>query len=271
MVQFSDQLIITLVKNDIDLSEVVVTSEYAPRTADESIHPVTIITKDQIDYQAASNLVQVLENQLNMRISNDPVLGSGLTLNGLSGQNIKFLVDGVPVIGRLDGNIDISQINLNNVERIEVINGPMAASYGTDASGGVINLITKQQGSKKFDAGVNLLYQNTGYYNIDVYAGSNTGNSSYLVSAGRYFFEGWSTADTSRWKEWKPKEQYFGNFKYRFTSKRFILGYNLNLFHETITNKGAPRISPYSAYAFDEYYKTIRVTNQGKRFIYTQP
>jgi outer membrane receptor for ferrienterochelin and colicins len=158
-----------------------------------------------------------------MRTSQDQVLGSGLTMNGLSGQNIKFLVDGVPVIGRLDGNIDISQLNLNNVERIEVVNGPMAASYGTDASGGVINLITRQQVDKPLHAGANVLYESVGHYNLDFLSGYNTGKSSVVLSAGRNFFEGWSQTDTGRWQAWKPKEQYFGNVKYRWAGKRLVI------------------------------------------------
>lgn len=258
----SSNVLVKLTAKDVKLNEVVVTSEYTARTAGESIHPVVVINRSQIESQAAANLGQVLEQQLNMRISNDQILGQGLTLNGLSGQNIKFLVDGVPVIGRLDGNIDISQLNLNNVERIEVVNGPMAASYGTDASGGVINLITRQSAENKYQFGLNLMHETTGHYNADLLTGYNTGKSSVLISGGRNFFDGWSQADTGRWQEWKPKEQYFGNVKYRWTGKKFIIGYQLNGFHETISNKGNPRVSPYFAYAFDEYYKTIRFTNQ---------
>ena len=53
----------------------------------------------------------VLEQEINIRLSQDNILGSSLSIQGLDGQNIKIMIDGVPVIGRLDGNIDISQIN----------------------------------------------------------------------------------------------------------------------------------------------------------------
>ncbi len=253
---------ITLRVRDINLKEVVVTSEYLPRTAGESVHPIMVISKSEIDNRAASSLGEVLEQQLNMRVSQDQLLGSGLTMNGLSGQHIKFLVDGVPVIGRLDGNIDISQLNLSHIERIEVVNGPMAASYGTDASGGVINLITKQQAQNRAEAQVNLFHESSGHYNADGLAGFNTGASSVLMSGGRNYFDGWSPADTGRWQEWKPKEQLFGNARYRYSCRNLIIGYSLNMFHEVVSNKGTPKISPYFAYAFDEYYKTTRLTNQ---------
>ena len=106
---------IKLVGKNVDLGEVVVTSEYAARTTGESVHTVTVINKQQIENQAAADLESLLSQQLNMRVSQDAVLGSGLSMNGLTGQNIKILVDGVPVIGRLDGNVDLGQMNLNQI------------------------------------------------------------------------------------------------------------------------------------------------------------
>lgn len=258
----SNDLTITLTEKDVKLNEVVVSSEYTARTSGESVHPVTVITKDQIENQGITTLEEALSQQLNVRTSQDQILGSGLTMNGLSGQNIKFLVDGVPMIGRLDGNIDLNQVLLNDVERIEIVNGPMATSYGTDAAGGVINLITRQPSDKSLQGGVNLLYENVGQYNGDFSIGTGSGKSSVLLSGGRNFFNGWSPTDTGRWQEWKPKEQFFGNFKYRYSGKKFVLGYQLNAFHEKISNKGTPKVSPYFAYAFDEYYTTKRLTNQ---------
>ena len=91
----------------------------------------------------ASQLNQLLNSQLNFRISQDPILGSGAALNGLGGEGLTVLVDGVPVRGRLNGQVDLSQLSLNNVERVEIVNGPMAVEYGTNALAGTINLITK--------------------------------------------------------------------------------------------------------------------------------
>ncbi|MDQ3049765.1 MAG: TonB-dependent receptor [Bacteroidota bacterium] len=258
----SGDIQINLVAKNVKLEEVVVTSEYAPRTPGESVHAVAVINRQQIDNQAAPDLQSLLSQQLTMRVSQDPALGSGLIMNGLSGQNIKILVDGVPVIGRLDGNIDLGQMILTNVERIEVVNGPMAAAYGTDAAGGVINIITKQAIDRQYQAGINLLYESVGQYNADIFAGYAHGKSAFLINGGRNYFDGWSEADTGRWQEWKPKEQYFGNIKYRFTHKNLILGYQLSAFHEKLSNKGVPRLSPYFAYAFDQFYTTIRLTNQ---------
>ncbi len=81
--------------------------------------------------------------ELNVRLQNDPNLGSFLQMQGLSGQNIKILIDGVPVVGRVSGSIDLNQLPLTEVERVEIVEGPMSVLYGTDALGGVVNLITR--------------------------------------------------------------------------------------------------------------------------------
>ncbi|MDZ7846145.1 MAG: TonB-dependent receptor plug domain-containing protein [Owenweeksia sp.] len=82
---------------------------------------------------------------------------------GLSGAKIKILVDGVPVIGRLDGNIDISQINLSNIERVEIVEGPMSVQDGTDAVAGTINLITKKDFTAEIKGQpVNAYYETAG-------------------------------------------------------------------------------------------------------------
>jgi len=80
----------------------------------------------------------MLSTELNIRTTHDGALGSSLTMQGLGGEHIKILVDGVPVIGRENGNIDLDQINLQNVDHIEVINGPMSVVYGSNALAGVI-------------------------------------------------------------------------------------------------------------------------------------
>ncbi|MBC7863202.1 MAG: carboxypeptidase-like regulatory domain-containing protein, partial [Bacteroidia bacterium] len=98
-----------LESENISLNEVVVTAQYAPGSADKSVHKVKIIDSKKIEAMGAQNLRDVLTNEMNIRISQDNVLGSSMSLQGVSGQNVKILIDGIPVTGRLNGNIDISQ------------------------------------------------------------------------------------------------------------------------------------------------------------------
>ncbi len=259
--QPNETIEIILESMDVRLNEVVITSEYLPRTSDQIVHSTRIISKEEISARAANSLDELLESEAGIRITQDNILGSGMTMNGLSGQNIKFLVDGVPVIGRLDGDIDISQLLLNDVERIEIINGPMSAMYGTDASGGVVNIISKPPSSTSLSGGAHFYHESSGHYNVDGFLGSAWNRSSIKISGGRNFFQGWSTTDTGRYDEWKPKEQYFGSINYRYTANKYSIGLKSDILNETVTNLGHTKVTPYYAYAFDEYYKTKRFTN----------
>ena len=125
------------------IKEVVVTGQITEKSIEDAVHKVRIISGKKINSGLFTDLGQVLEKELNIKLAQDNILGSSISLQGISGQNVKVLIDDVPVIGRMNGNIDLSQISLNNIERIEIIEGPLSTIYGTDALAGTINIITK--------------------------------------------------------------------------------------------------------------------------------
>ncbi|MEX0967103.1 MAG: TonB-dependent receptor [Bacteroidia bacterium] len=253
----------------VALNGMIVTAQYAPNSPEKAVHKVKIIDRKKIDAQGAITLRDVLQNELNVRISQDNVLGSSLSIQGISGQNVKILMDGVPITGRLNGNIDLSQINLNNVERIEIVEGPLSVNYGTDALAGTINIITKKGSRSGLSAGANTYYETAGQYNADARIGWSKTNYGFDFSGGRNYFDGWSPndpqlqfpekrlADSSRVREWNPKEQHFVQGRFRYKLKKFSFSPFGDIFTETITNRGAPR-KPYRETAFDDYYNTRR-------------
>ncbi len=254
------------------LDTVVVTAQYAPSSPEKAVHKVNVISKEKIQAMGAQNLKDVLTNEMNVRLSQDNVLGSSMSLQGVSGQNVKILIDGVPVTGRLNGNIDISQINMNNVERIEIVEGPLSVSYGTDALAGTINIITKKSQKEKFSISSNNYYESIGQYNFSGRLGYRKYNTILSLTGGRNYFDGWNTnddpfciekahlADSTRYKSWKPKEQHFGTLYAGQYIKQMKLGYTGDYFFEEVINKGLPRL-PYHETAFDDYYKTYRIGN----------
>jgi outer membrane receptor for ferrienterochelin and colicins len=235
-----------------------------------------VITKATIQAQGAVTLNDVLKNQLNTNIGNDNILGSSVQMQGMTGNKVKILIDGLPVNGRENGNVNLSQINLNNAERIEIIQGPMSVVYGTDALGGVINVITKKNRKPlSFTAGTYLesIYK----YNFDGGLTFRVNDKHQVsLSGGRNFFEGYKNIDqpiafgddtlqTQRSFYFKPNEQYLGNVGYGYTTKSgFGLQFNSDYLNEEITNRGSMRVwDPFlGAYAFDEYYRTQRIMNR---------
>lgn len=254
------------------MTEVVVTGQYGARAADSAVQKITVIDRKQIDAMAAQTLRDVLTNENGVRLTQDNILGSSMSLQGISGQNIKYLMDGVPVIGRQNGDIDLSQFNLDNVERIEIVRGPMSVSYGNNALGGTINLITRRPGKTRYEGGVTAYYETIGTYNFSGRFGVHQGNHQLTLSGGRNFFDGWQDgekvsfsqaaqpADERRYQQWKPKEQYFANVHYAWQYGLTTWSYQGRLFEEEIVNRGMPR-KPYGESALDDHYKTLRADN----------
>ncbi len=253
----------TFIPNNVNLKDVVVTGQFEANTTQKAVQQIRVIDRKRIDQQGAVNLKDVLTNELNIRLSQDGVLGTQMNMMGLGGQNVKILIDGVPVIGRMDGNIDVSQLNLNNIERIEIIEGPMSVIYGTDALGGVINLITKKPTSKQYSLSVNSCYETVGTYNTDANAGFKYRNWAITASGGRNYFDGFSTttSDSIRAQQWKPREQYFGDIQLTYKFKKQSHRLYSQGFTETITSRNNPTITPYSITAFDDYFITSRWHN----------
>ena len=266
----SDRTIkVELKPQEFNINEQVITAEYAPSSAERSINKVTVIGKAQIENMNAVSLRDVLTNSLNIRIGQDNVLGSSMSLQGISGENVKILIDGVPVIGRLNGNVDLSQINLNNVARIEIVEGPLSVNYGTNALAGTINIITQKGKVKGNNLGANAYFENIGTHNLLLEAQTQVLKTNLRMSGGRNYFDGWmptdnywpsyrkTLADSSRFKQWKPKEQYFA----RISAGRVIKGWNINYRFETLNesllNRGYPR-KPFGENALDDTYHTRR-------------
>ncbi|HRO76217.1 MAG TPA: TonB-dependent receptor [Crocinitomicaceae bacterium] len=258
------------------IDNVVITGQISMTTADKSVHKIRVLDRKTIDAKGAVNLRDVLTNELNIRVTQDQMLGSGMQLQGLGGENVKILIDGVSVIGRLNGDIDLSQINLNDIERIEIVEGPLSVNYGSNALAGTINLITKKQTRNGFQGSLNTYYETVGQYNVDGKLAYNAGKHRVSVSGMRNFFDGWKKADpfiefpkskladTNRVTQWRPKEQYSADVRYSYVGKKFSINPFADFYFETMTNRGMPRKPTYVT-AFDDIFQTRRF-NQGIDF-----
>lgn len=266
---------IYLIKKFSSMNEVVVTGLTTPARQKDALSVYKVVTKEQIEAQGAVTLDDVMKNQLNVRVNNDNILGSSMRMQGMDGDKVKILIDGIPVNGREGGNINLSQINMNNVERIEIVQGPMSVVYGTDALGGVINIITKKS-TKPFALNANTYYSSIGRYNADASVTKGFGKRhNVTIGGGRNFFQGWKPLEEhysyldeellfARSMLFKPNEQYLGNFNYNYTAPSgFKADLASDFLKEKVSNKGNLEVwHPSAAYAFDEYYRTTRSTNR---------
>lgn len=256
-----DQLLILMERSVTQMNELVVTGQSTPVMARQSVYKVNTLTGNGISQRGGVSLNDVLSYEMNNFVSNDNILGTSVNIGGVGGQNVKVLINGIPVMGRENGNIDMGQLNLNNVKRIEMIQGPMSVVYGSNALGGVINLITNTP-RKPFSLSARTYMESIGRYNFMANSGISKGKHQVQVSVARNFFAGWSPGDSlDRYQLWKPKTQYVGDLQYSTQWRKLKLNYFTSYLNEKISNKGQPIINPYEGYAFDEYYRTQRLLN----------
>ena len=258
-----------------DLDQAVITASFVPQKADQSIYNVKVIDKREIEMKAATNVADVMSNVVNVKLNHDPALGTSLRLKGLSGNNVKILVDGVPVIGREGGNIDLSQLNLYNIDHIEMVEGPLSVIYGSNALAGAINIITKENEYSRLTGNINTYYETVGTYNVDGGISSKIGKHSLALSGGRNFFDGYSTNSyktidqyviEDRYSEWKPKEQYNADFYYTLKNDRNKIKYQASYMRERLQSKGSLQPAKYYK-ALDDWFYSSRISN---RIEYTQ-
>lgn len=106
---------------------------------------IAVIEKEEIEKRKAADLAVLLQETLNTGFTSYGGYGNmtSINLRGFDSERIAILVDGIPLNSAMDGQVDIEQIDLNSIERIEVIYGGSDSKYNVSgALGGVINIIT---------------------------------------------------------------------------------------------------------------------------------
>ncbi len=229
---------IILQPDPLYVNEVVVTGQFSPVTTDKSIYKVNVINSETIKDKAATNLTELLSDELDLRTFQDPILGTNLTMQGLTGEQVKILVDGVPVIGRQDGLLDLSQLSLSNVDHVEMVEGPMSVIYGTNALAGVVNIISKNPDKNNNTVQINSYCESVGIYNFDSNISFKKNKHRFSFNCGRNFFGGYSATDSSRSQDWKPKRQFFGGFDYCYSTTKSKLHLGIDYFNEKLLNLG---------------------------------
>ncbi len=136
------ELRIALLAAPAVLPELVVTaSRREERAAETAVH-VTVVSADQIAAAGAASADRVLEEIPGIQLLPNEPTGSDLSIRGIDGARVLVLVDGEPTFGNLLENRDLSRLSTIAADRIEVVKGPLSAQYGSDALGGVVNLVT---------------------------------------------------------------------------------------------------------------------------------
>ena len=136
------ELIVTATRNERMLSNVTV--------------PALLINNKVIKLSGNIRLNDVLQEQTGLFLTSASgsssvgggVFGNGIQIQGMSPDYTLIMLDGEPLTGRQGGVIDLSRYSVGNIRKIEVIKGPSSALYGSEAMGGVINIMTEEKRTK---------------------------------------------------------------------------------------------------------------------------
>ncbi|WP_346681164.1 TonB-dependent receptor plug domain-containing protein [Megasphaera stantonii] len=134
--------------SDVTIKDVVVEADRAKEEAKYESQQTTIITAEDIEKKQAKSVEDIIFNETGVTRTVDAMGRVGVSIRGAEPRHTLILIDGQPVMGdfaKYSGQGDeLQRLGTENVERIEIIKGAASAKYGSDAIGGVINVITKR-------------------------------------------------------------------------------------------------------------------------------
>lgn len=141
-----------------DLDEVVVTGTRTPKFLKDTPIQTRVINAKEIARLDATNVQDLLQQELpGVEFTYAMNQQTHLNFSGFGGQGVLFLVDGERLAGETMDDVDFTRLSMDNVERIEIVKGAASALYGSNATGGVINIITKKS-QKSVTLNVNARY-----------------------------------------------------------------------------------------------------------------
>jgi outer membrane receptor for ferrienterochelin and colicins len=207
---------ITLEEDAQALEEVVITGTMKEVSRSASATPVEIITPKLFRKNPTPSLFEAVgmingvQPQLNCNVCNT----GDIHINGMEGPYTMILIDGMPIVSSLSTVYGLSGIPNSLVERIEVVKGPASSLYGSEAMGGIINVITKMpykaphisadyfvtswgehslDGAIKFKAGKATSLLGLNYFNYNVKADRNNDNFTDVTQQDRIsIFNKWN-------------------------------------------------------------------------------
>ena len=206
------------------LNEVIISATKTNQTVNELPIPITIISEKEVQEFSASKLYDVITKQTGIVSVTTKTGTEGLQMQGLDASYTTFLIDGFPIIGRSFGTLDLNRISVADIERIEVVKGPSSSLYGSNALGGVINLISKKQIDDGPIISTSLKHATYNSTNSSLVYKYKEGTFQISNSFDYYKTDGYDLIDTDLLSTVNPYSNYTfrSNFKYALSDKLLL-------------------------------------------------
>ncbi|SDG46568.1 TonB-dependent receptor plug domain-containing protein [Psychroflexus sediminis] len=222
-----------------DLEEVVITATRSERKRQDIPMPVTVLSREVISNTGLRRADELLNEQTGITSITDQSGFKGIQMQGINSEYIMILIDNVPVVGRQSGNLDLSRLALGNIERIEIIKGPSSSLYGSEALGGVINIITQKPSDRELDLGVDAAFGSFETSDFNLSAKQKMNTFSYAVFLNRLSSGGFDLDENLNGNTVDPFENYTfsSHLNYKF-SEDLKTAINYRVFYQDIDISG---------------------------------
>ena len=169
-----------------DLDDVIVTATRTPVSVADSVVPVQVIDREQIDNSQATSLLDLLQGRAGLDFANQGGIGklTSLFMRGTASNQVLVMVDGVRIGSASSGMAALQDLPVEQIERVEIVRGPRSSLYGSEAIGGVIQVFTRNAGeglqqNLSLGVGSNRLRQASAGF-------SNRGERGWISAQGGY-------------------------------------------------------------------------------------
>jgi outer membrane receptor for ferrienterochelin and colicins len=207
----------TVVEQKLD--EIIVTATRTYRQLSSLPLPAQLIAKKQLNEVNSNRLDDILNEQTGLITVSEFVGGEGIQMQGLDSQYTLILIDGVPIIGRSAGTLDISRISVGNIKQIEIVKGASSSLYGTQALGGVINIITADPNNLGFRGNLNYIFETFNTHDVNLNLDYKKEKFSINTFFNRFSSDGYQFLNAVDLNTVDPYSNYTFNSK---------LNYNIN-------------------------------------------
>lgn len=182
--------------DDDDFVTIVITASRVAETADETMAPVTVIDREQIDRSGSRTVNEIISRVPGLSVTNNGGLGkeSGVFLRGTASRHVLVLIDGVRIGSATLGTAPLRHIPLSVVEKIEIVRGPRSSLYGSEAIGGVIQIFTRRS-ANEFRPQLTVSAGSHETYEVEAGISGRKGGNWYSVHAGGIETEGFNACN----------------------------------------------------------------------------
>ncbi|MDX9743777.1 MAG: TonB-dependent receptor [Arcobacteraceae bacterium] len=182
----------------IKLNEIVTIGTKTENSVQNLPMQVAVITEQEIQNSGASNVGEILNSEGSIYLNQSGGNGATMSIRGMAHADTLILIDGKRVNGEFSKTYELDRIPAGAIEKIEIVKGSSALLYGSDAMGGVINIITKKS-DKPFEGDITLTHgKNKNSADLNVMG--NVGDTSYKISGGYLKRDAFSKKETTNVK-----------------------------------------------------------------------